>query len=280
MSPTCSRCGGTTEFRLEQGTTVVVCLDCGLVRRGSGPVRSAGVPVPGRPRTGPESLGALLAADPQPPLWRGGPGAEPDAFDDDEVTRVDDATAELLLRDAPFPPEASAGRPFAWLGPVLVAAGSVSLVAGFALIAVAAVLVRSADNADGAAPSLAAATPPILAPLASPPPPPQVAAAPVAEAPEAPPAADDPTTANGWVERGWSVVGRDPGAGAEAFRRAIRLDAGDGEAAYGLGYALLSLDDVSGATPWLCQAAATVQDSDTRRDVAVLVKRHAIHCPG
>jgi hypothetical protein len=76
------------------------------------------------------------------------------------------------------------------------------------------------------------------------------------------------------------VVGRDPGNGAEAFRRAIRLDAADGEAAYGLGYALLSMDDVAGATPWLCQAAASVVDDDTRRDVAVLVKRHGLSCPG
>lgn len=77
---------------------------------------------------------------------------------------------------------------------------------------------------------------------------------------------------------GWSQVERNPSTAAELFRRALRIKGGDGEATYGLGYALLKLGDASGATRYLCQASR-IGGPSTRREVSGLIKTNGINCP-
>ncbi len=228
----------------------------------------------------------MLPLDRSGPMPWGRKDDDGDNFSDDEVTRVDDATAELYLRDAPFEMPVPVSSRLPIVGAALVALGSLLLVIGFSLVgvsaALAAGLIRTPvpERVPPPVPTLVSATPIVVQQPEEEQPPAAL------EAPtEQPPAEVDavvtpgePTTAPEWVARGWAVVGRDPGLGAEAFRRAIRLAPEDAEAAYGLGYALLSLDDVSGATPWLCRALVATTDRDTLRDLEVLVKRHRLVC--
>lgn len=96
--------------------------------------------------------------------------------------------------------------------------------------------------------------------------------------PKPKPTPAETTTAAGLTKLGWSQVERNPSTAAEYFRRALRIRGGDGEATYGLGYALLKLGDTNGAARYLCQASRIAGPS-TRREVTGLIKTNGIDCP-
>jgi hypothetical protein len=86
------------------------------------------------------------------------------------------------------------------------------------------------------------------------------------------------TSARALTKKGWNSVSGDPKAAAEHFKAALAKSPGNDDASYGLGYALLQLEDVVGATPHLCAAAGS-SSVDIQREVGSMISRNGITCP-
>ena len=149
------------------------------------------------------------------------------------------------------------------------------LTVGFVAVAAGTVLAQAWFGAGGpATPSLERVIPapgqrpPLTAP-----------ASPLAPAPGTASAAtpEDLTAADAAVAEGWSQVERDPRTAEQAFRRAIDRVPGHPDANYGLGYALIKLEKVQAARPYLC-AAGLAGDVDLRREVASLLETNGLAC--
>jgi len=189
-------------------------------------------------------------------------------------------------RDRTEPPGAEEEAPLVGLGAAVAAtevdARSARLVVlgswltvGFVALAAGTVLAQAWFGAGGPeAPKLERVIPapgqrpPLVAPA--------TALAPAAET--APPASpEDLAAAEAAAAEGWTLVDRDPRAGEQAFRRAVERVPAHPDANYGLGYALIRLDKVQAARPYLC-AAGLSGDVDLRREVASLLQTHGLVC--
>lgn len=95
------------------------------------------------------------------------------------------------------------------------------------------------------------------------------------EDPPADPSPVDPVRA--LIQQGWKVASREPGVGADAFRKALELSPRHPEASYGLGYCLLKQEDLEGAQQHLC-VARTSSKADIRRDVDALLANSGLSC--
>lgn len=79
------------------------------------------------------------------------------------------------------------------------------------------------------------------------------------------------------IDRGWGAVESNPEAAADAFREALDSRPGDTEASYGLGYAMLKLNQRNGARAYLCSAASTA-DTGTRQEIEGILTNAGLSC--
>lgn len=79
------------------------------------------------------------------------------------------------------------------------------------------------------------------------------------------------------VAEGWTLVGEQPNAAADRFRAALALAPRDGEASYGLGYALLQTGAKDEARLHLCRAQGYA-DRETSREIASLLDHERLTC--
>lgn len=129
------------------------------------------------------------------------------------------------------------------------------------------------DDAPATAPP-SAAEPAEAAPAKKPAAP---AEPPTAEAPAPRTKAATNTTSETAAERGWGLVESLPAQAAQAFREAIEANPNNLDAVYGLGYALLRLDQPQRAAPHLCSALRS-SDIETQREASSMLSRHNLSC--
>ena len=79
------------------------------------------------------------------------------------------------------------------------------------------------------------------------------------------------------LDRGWSLVERDPDGARQQFEAALTIDPQHADALYGYGYALLALGRPLDARPFLCRALPRA-DVTTQREIRALNAKHQLTC--
>jgi len=82
---------------------------------------------------------------------------------------------------------------------------------------------------------------------------------------------------SGLVNAGWKKVGTDDAAAVALFEKALAKDSSHADANYGLGYALLSMGNTSGAQKHLCKALSG-GDVGINREVNGLLQKNSLSC--
>ena len=91
------------------------------------------------------------------------------------------------------------------------------------------------------------------------------------------PAKDKPKSRKQFIQEGWNYVENNPSRAAKSFRQALDISAGDVEANYGYGYAMLKQNDPVEAKGYLCFASGS-GDVEIQREVLALLDRNNIQC--
>ena len=79
------------------------------------------------------------------------------------------------------------------------------------------------------------------------------------------------------ISQGWNLVESSPSKAAKSFRLALDRNAGDYEANYGYGYAMLKQGDPIEARHYLCIASGS-SNRETQREVLAVLKRNEMVC--
>ena len=108
-----------------------------------------------------------------------------------------------------------------------------------------------------------------------------VAPAPPPQPEPAPAAAPSPSSASvpALMDRGWSTADNDPATAVEAFREVIAKQAGNAEAHYGLGYALLVQGNKGEGARYLCLVSSKNPSAALKAEVEGVIRNRNLSCP-